>query len=169
MTSDEISDEENQVIEDQKKNYRLEQIEQEGNDPAITSQGFNDEADNGEFGESKQNIYQPVKPSEDGRNGKKLRTRKKDEPFGDDPLGQKYYDNILTLDKEVGYDGNKKKHLNRKMKRAESVLGKALGKDINQKTVLKEVDLTNLKEYFSKSDIIEEDDIEKDEIMLNKK
>ena len=35
--------------------------------------------------------------------GKKRRTRKKDEPFGADPLGQQDYANILRLDKTLNH------------------------------------------------------------------
>jgi hypothetical protein len=40
---------------------------------------------------------------DDGRRGKKHRTRKKDEPFGEDPLGQKDYANILKIDRGLNH------------------------------------------------------------------
>lgn len=57
--------------------------------------------------------------ADDGRRGKKLRTRKKDEPFGEDPIGQKDYHNTMRLDGDVDsiYNSNKKKHLARKKKK----------------------------------------------------
>lgn len=152
MTEDEIVAEKKGVIDDQKRNYRLQQIEDEGNDPAESDQGFGGSKPD-EFGENKNyNIqyaeekeYEPVKPSEDGRKGKSARTRKKDDPFGDDPIGKKDYDNIMKLDSEVGYDANKKKHLQRNKRKAEAVFGKTT---LNAKKVITEVDGSKLKNYF---------------------
>jgi hypothetical protein len=152
MTEDEIMVQRKGVIEDQKRTYRLQQIEDEGNDPAETNQGFGGSKPD-EFGENKNyNIrydeekeYVPVKPSEDGRRGKYARTRKKDDPFGDDPIGKKDYDKILKLDGEVGYDANKKKHLQRNRRKAEAVFGKEL---LKTKKVITEVDRTKLENYF---------------------
>jgi len=140
MTDDEIIIQEKQVIENQKTNYRLEQIEQEGNDPAVTSQGVDSENPTENFNLE----YEPVE--RDGRDGDKLRTRHKDEPFGEDPIGQKDYEKILKLDGELNgaYDGNKKKHLSRKIKHAESTI---LNKKLN-KGVISEQDLTNIRNYF---------------------
>lgn len=171
MSDDDIVEEEKNVIEDQKRNYRLEQIEQEGNDPAKSEQGFM----NGEVSEkynlkydTKDNTdYEPVDPSKDGRRGEKIRTRKKDEPFGEDPIGQRDYENILRLDGELNgtgnaYDSNKKKHLSRKLKRAEHILGK----EGNVKKVISENDLSNLKNYFNLKKKKKEKD---DHININEK
>jgi len=146
MTDDDIIEEEKGVIEDQKNQYRLEQIEQEGNDPAETKQGFTDGQPNENFNlKDNDEEYKPVNPSEDGRRGDNIRTRDKDEPFGEDPIGKKDYDKILKLDKDLNYDANKKKHLSRKIKRAESIFGKKVG----SKRVLSENDLLTLKNYFN--------------------
>jgi len=156
MSEDDVIDEEKNVIEDQKKNYRMEQIEQEGNDPAETNQGFRDgeqtEQFNLKYDTKKNKYYEPVDPVKDGRRGEKSRTRKKDEPFGEDPIGQKDYGKILKLDSELngtgsGYDANKKKHLSRRLKRAEQTLGKDIAG--GDKKVISETDLTKLKNYFN--------------------
>jgi len=142
MTDDEIIDEEQKVVEDQIRNYRLEQIEQDGNDPAISQQSVDGE---GEVNDNNLN-YEKVDPSQDGRSGVKSRTRTKDEPFGEDPIGQKDYNNILKLDADLhsAYDGNKKKHLSRKVAHAENILGTK----IKRKRILSENDLGKLKNYF---------------------
>jgi hypothetical protein len=152
MTEDEIAEQKKGVIEDQKRAYRLQQIEDEGNDPAESDQGFGGSKPD-QFGENKnfnlnfdeEKEYVPVKPSEDGRKSGKARTRKKDDPFGDDPIGKKDYENIMSLDSEVGYDANKKKHLQRNKRKAEAVFGKDL---LKTKKVITEVDRTKLRSYF---------------------
>jgi hypothetical protein len=152
MSEDEIAQEKKNVIDDIKRTYRLQQIEDEGNDPAESEQGFGGSKPD-EFGENKNyNIqydeekeYVPVKPSEDGRKGKNVRTRKKDDPFGDDPIGKRDYDKILKLDGEVGYDSNKKKHLSRNLRKAEAVFGKDT---LNIKKIITEIDFKNLENYF---------------------
>lgn len=143
MTDDEIIDESEKVIDDKKKEYRIEQIQQDGNDPAVSNQKVTDDGDTMAYED-----YEPVKPGEDGRRGEKGRTRKKDEPFGEDPIGQKDYNKILKLDADLNgaYDSNKKKHLSRKVKHAESILGKDLG---GKQRVLTENDLLKLKNYFA--------------------
>jgi len=57
--------------------------------------------------------------SNDGRRGKKIRTRKKYEPFGEDPLGTRDMHKAVRLDADVAdvYDANKKKRLQRKKKK----------------------------------------------------
>ena len=180
MTEDEIASEEDGVIEDQIRQYRLQQIEDEGNDPAQSEQGFDAYANKDGFGENKKHNlkYKKVDPSNDGRRGDKLRTRKKDDPFGEDPIGQKDYEKILKLDGELNgtYDANKKKHLSRKMKHAETVLGKIpMGKTSgDSKKVLAEIDTMKTKNYFLDEDSdkansinsdkeIKEDNIEKND------
>jgi len=161
MTADDVNEEEKHVLEDQKKLYRLEQIEQEGNDPAETNQGF----DQGESNEN-YNLNQN-EDDRDGRDGASARTRKKDEPFGEDPIGKKDYDNILRLDNELNgtYDANKDKHLSRKRKRAEGILGKEVmtkkgkGKDViseDDGPPISELDLAKLRNYFKIDSKIEE-------------
>lgn len=56
---------------------------------------------------------------EDARLAKAARTRKKDEPFGEDPLGKKERKNALRLDTDVApcYDANRKKRLARRRRR----------------------------------------------------
>jgi hypothetical protein len=61
--------------------------------------------------------YIPVKRSDDGRRSKKARVRRKDEPFGEDPLGRREYEKSQKLDTAVGYDANKKKYLQRRKRR----------------------------------------------------
>jgi hypothetical protein len=152
MTEDEIAIQKRGVVDDIKRVYRLQQIEDEGNDPVETAQGFGGSKPD-EFGENtnynlqfdEEKEYVPVKPSEDGRKSKSVRTRKKDDPFGDDPIGKKDYDKILKLDTEIGYDANKKKHLSRNVRKAESVFGKDT---LNTKKIITEVDFKRLENYF---------------------
>ena len=153
FTEDEVATEKKNVVDDTKRTYRIQQIEEQGNDPAVSEQGFSGEKDK-PFGENKgynlqydeEKEYIPVKPSEDGRRGKTARTRDKDEPFGDDPIGKKDYDSILKLDTEIGYDANKKKHLSRNIRKAESVLGKTI---LKSKKVITEIDLKKIENYFT--------------------
>jgi len=152
MTEDEIAEEKKGVIDDQKRVYRLQQIEDEGNDPAESDQGFGG-SNPDQFGENKnfnlqfdeEKEYVPVKPSEDGRKSGNARTRKKDDPFGDDPIGKKDYQNIMKLDQDVGYDANKKKHLQRNKRKAEAAFGKEI---LTTKKVITEVDFKKLENYF---------------------
>jgi len=170
MTEDEIAEEKEQVVEDAKLAFRLSQIETEGNDPAKTDQTFGgeetDEAGRNEkfnlnydktessgSADKKKEEYEPVNPSDDGRRGKKLRTRDKDEPFGDDPLGQRDYEKILKLDTQLNYDANKNKHLSRRLKHAEAVLGRRLI-TTSKPDILKEFEgdfEIKLKDFFSES------------------
>lgn len=138
MTEEESNKEKLNVIEDQKRRYRLEQIEQEGNDPAESDQGFN-QGEEG-FGENKKyNLSYENK--KDGRESDAARQRYKDEPFGEDPVGKKDLDKILKLDKSLNYDANKKKHLHGRPKAREIFAAKT-------PKLIKEDDLKNLKNYF---------------------
>ena len=154
LSDTDIIDERGKVIEDQKRRYRLQQIENEGNDPAISGQavdmGEAKEDYNLTYNEGDENpYYEPVDPTDDGRRGQKIRTRKKEDPFGEDPIGQKDYQKILKLDKDLNYDANKKKHLTRrediskKYKRAEKILGKNKIIKNNSSDILTEIE--NLK------------------------
>lgn len=148
MTDEESNKEGLVVVEDQKMAYRLEQIEQEGNDPAESQQGFNQGQEG--FGENKDynlnyegeenKYYEPVDPAKDGRKGIKARTRKKDDPFGEDPIGQKDYGKILKLDKSLNYDANKNKHLQRRRTKAAKEMF------VKKKTLLGESDFKELKQ-----------------------
>jgi len=86
--------------------------------------------------------------NDDGRDSKKIRTRTKDEPFGEDPIGKKDYENILRLDGELNYDSNKKKHLSRRLKHKYTKTEDLNSIFSTKKVMLKESDLTNIKKYF---------------------
>lgn len=106
LSSDDIEFERKRVINDVKRKFRLEQISQEGNDPAQSGQAFdtdgNFDPDSGDYNESKYLItdenpkfnieYEDLNTeTRNGGRGLKDRNRKEDEAFGDDPLGQKDY------------------------------------------------------------------------------
>lgn len=123
MSDHDISHERKAIVRDIKRKYRFEQIGVEGNDPAESGQGFNSQMAPREIGEptdeTKMNlnfkdldeveyIEEDLEETDrldldDGRRGKKRRTRKKDEPFGEDPLGQKDFSKILDIDRTINH------------------------------------------------------------------
>ena len=114
MSTQDISEERRAVVKDVKRKYRFEQIAVEGNDPAESGQGFNQQLAPREAGEPTDETRMNLNfddldevderlDLDDGRRGKKRRTRKKDEPFGEDPLGQRDYANILDIDRTINH------------------------------------------------------------------
>ncbi len=115
MSTQDIEEERRAVVKDVKRKYRFEQISVEGNDPAVSGQGFNQQMAPRETGEKTEEMKMNLNfedleevdeghlDLDDGRRGKKSRTRKKDEPFGEDPLGQRDYANILKIDNTINH------------------------------------------------------------------
>ena len=101
MTKDQVNDERARVIDDIKQNFRKEQIETEGNDPAVTKESFGTPHDLASMHQKREGEMPEGGWPGSGRpkEGTKYATDK--HPRGRDPIGKKALDKTFDIDTSI--------------------------------------------------------------------
>ena len=161
MTKDQVNDERARVIDDIKQNFRKEQIETEGNDPAVTKESFGTPHDLASMHQKKENEMPEGGWPGSGRpkEGTKYATDK--HPRGRDPIGKKALDKTFDVDTSIKHTYKNNSPLTK-----ENIINSVLDSLPNNKKIL--IEKTEKEKITKKSD--EEFDLmNEDKVILSDK
>ena len=161
MTKDQVNDERARVIDDIKQNFRKEQIETEGNDPAVTKESFGTPHDLASMHQKKENEMPDGGYPGGGRpkEGTKYATDR--HPRGRDPIGKKALDKTFDVDTSI-----KHTYKNNSPLAKENIINSVLDSLPNNKKIL--IEKTEKERITKKSD--EEFDLmNEDKVILSDK
>jgi len=161
MTKDQVNDERARVIDDIKQNFRKEQIETEGNDPAVTKESFGTPHDLASMHQKKENEMPDGGYPGGGRpkEGTKYATDR--HPRGRDPIGKKALDKTFDVDTSIKHTYKNNSPLTK-----ENIINSVLDSLPNNKKIL--IEKTEKEKITKKSD--EEFDLmNEDKVILSDK
>ena len=161
MTKDQVNDERARVIDDIKQNFRKEQIETEGNDPAVTKESFGTPHDLASMHQKKENEMPDGGYPGGGRpkEGTKYATDR--HPRGRDPIGKKALDKTFDIDTSIKHTYKNNSPLTK-----ENIINSVLDSLPNNKKIL--IEKTEKEKITKKSD--EEFDLmNEDKVILSDK
>ena len=161
MTKDQVDDERASVIDDIKQNFRKEQIETEGNDPAVTKESFGTPHDLATM-HQKGDSEMPEGGWPGGgrpKEGTKYSTDK--HPRGRDPIGKKALDKTFDIDTSIKHTYKNNSPLTK-----ENILNTVLNSLPNNKKIL--IEKTE-KEKTLRKDDKEFDLMNEDKVILSDK
>jgi len=158
LTDDQIEYERNEIIEDIKQKFRQTQIENEGNDPAITNESFGTPHDIATMHTKKGGSSFQINDGETpeggwpgaGRPAKNLKYGTDDHVYGRDPIGKKDIQNTLKSRNTIKHDYKKNSPL--------SLEGKELEKLINSMSEFKVKTKSIISESLKPSNLVEENE-----------
>ena len=161
MTKDQVNDERARVIDDIKQNFRKEQIETEGNDPAVTKESFGTPHDLASM-HQKSNGEMPEGGWPGGgrpKEGTKYATDK--HPRGRDPIGKKALDKTFDIDTSIKHSFKNNSPLAK-----ENIINSVLDSLTNNKQIL--IEKTE-KEKITKKHDEDFDIMREDKVILTDK
>ena len=101
MTKDQVNDERARVIDDIKQNFRKEQIETEGNDPAVTKESFGTPHDLASMHQKREGEMPEGGWPGSGRPKEATKYSTDKHPRGRDPIGKKALDKTFDVDTSI--------------------------------------------------------------------
>ena len=146
LTDDQIEYERNEIIEDIKQKFRQTQIENEGNDPAITNESFGTAHDIATMHTKKGGSSFQINDGETpeggwpgaGRPAKNLKYGTDDDAYGRDPIGKKDIQNTLKSRNTLKHDYKKNSPLSLEGRELEKLINSMSGFKIKTKSIISE-------------------------------
>ena len=161
MTKDQVNDERARVIDDIKQNFRKEQIETEGNDPAVTKESFGTPHDLASMHQKREGEMPEGGWPGSGRPKEATKYSTDKHPRGRDPIGKKALDKTFDVDTSI-----KHTYKNNSPLAKENIVNSVLDSLPNNKKIL--IEKTEKEKIIKKSD--EEFDLmNEDKVILSDK
>ena len=161
MTKDQVNDERARVIDDIKQNFRKEQIETEGNDPAVTKESFGTPHDLASMHQKREGEMPEGGWPGSGRPKEATKYSTDKHPRGRDPIGKKALDKTFDVDTSI-----KHTYKNNSPLAKENIVNSVLDALTNNKQIL--IEKTEKEKITKKSD--EEFDLmNEDKVILSDK
>ena len=161
MTKDQVNDERARVIDDIKQNFRKEQIETEGNDPAVTKESFGTPHDLASMHQRKEGDMPEGGWPGSGRPKEATKYSTDKHPRGRDPIGKKALEKTFDVDTSI-----KHTYKNNSPLAKENIINSVLDSLPNNKKIL--IEKTEKERITKKSD--EEFDLmNEDKVILSDK
>lgn len=165
LSEDEAEFEKNEVLEDIKHAFRQKQIENEGNDPAITKESFGTPHDIASM-QLRGSGYKMINDNEvpdggwpgAGRPAKNLNYATDKSPFGRDPIGMKDVGNTLKVNNSPKANHKGNSPLSLENKDIEKLIGSMSGVKIKTKKIISESLKPSIKEE-KESNLLNEDNL----------
>jgi hypothetical protein len=161
MTKDQVDDERASVIEDIKQNFRKEQIETEGNDPAVTKESFGTPHDLASMHQKGDSEMPEGGWPGGGRPKEGTKYSTDGHPRGRDPIGKKALDKTFDIDTSIKHTYKNNSPLTK-----ENILNTVLNSLPNNKKIL--IEKTE-KEKTLRKDDKEFDLMNEDKVILSDK
>ena len=161
MTKDQVNDERARVIDDIKQNFRKEQIETEGNDPAVTKESFGTPHDLASMHQKREGEMPEGGWPGSGRPKEATKYSTDKHPRGRDPIGKKALDKTFDVNTSI-----KHTYKNNSPLAKENIVNSVLDALTNNKQIL--IEKTEKEKITKKSD--EEFDLmNEDKVILSDK
>ena len=161
MTKDQVNDERARVIDDIKQNFRKEQIETEGNDPAVTKESFGTPHDLASMHQKREGEMPEGGWPGSGRPKEATKYSTDKHPRGRDPIGKKALDKTFDVDTSIKHTYKNNSPLTK-----ENIINSVLDSLPNNKKIL--IEKTEKEKITKKSD--EEFDLmNEDKVILSDK
>ena len=161
MTKDQVNDERARVIDDIKQNFRKEQIETEGNDPAVTKESFGTPHDLASMHQKREGEMPEGGWPGSGRPKEATKYSTDKHPRGRDPIGKKALDKTFDIDTSIKHTYKNNSPLTK-----ENIINSVLDSLPNNKKIL--IEKTEKEKITKKSD--EEFDLmNEDKVILSDK
>ena len=161
MTKDQVNDERARVIDDIKQNFRKEQIETEGNDPAVTKESFGTPHDLASMHQKREGEMPEGGWPGSGRPKEATKYSTDKHPRGRDPIGKKALDKTFDIDTSIKHTYKNNSPLTK-----ENIINSVLDSLPNSKKIL--IEKTEKEKITKKSD--EEFDLmNEDKVILSDK
>ena len=161
MTKDQVNDERAGVIDDIKQNFRKEQIETEGNDPAVTKESFGTPHDLASMHQKREGEMPEGGWPGSGRPKEATKYSTDKHPRGRDPIGKKALDKTFDIDTSIKHTYKNNSPLTK-----ENIINSVLDSLPNSKKIL--IEKTEKEKITKKSD--EEFDLmNEDKVILSDK
>jgi hypothetical protein len=165
LSEDEAEFEKNEVLEDIKHGFRQKQIENEGNDPAVTKESFGTPHDIASM-QIRGSGYKVINDNEvpeggwpgAGRPAKNLNYATDKSPFGRDPIGMKDVGNTLKVNQSPKANHKGNSPLSLENKDIEKLIGSMSGVKIKSKQIISE-SLKPLVKKETESNLLNEDNL----------
>mgnify|MGYP003116593969 FL=1 len=161
MTKDQVNDERARVIDDIKQNFRKEQIETEGNDPAVTKESFGTPHDLASMHQKREGEMPEGGWPGSGRPKEATKYSTDKHPRGRDPIGKKALDKTFDVDTSI-----KHTYKNNSPLAKENIINSVLDSLPNNKKIL--IEKTQNEKITKKSDN-EFDLMNEDKVILSDK
>ena len=161
MTKDQVNDERARVIDDIKQNFRKEQIETEGNDPAVTKESFGTPHDLASMHQKREGEMPEGGWPGSGRPKEATKYSTDKHPRGRDPIGKKALDKTFDVDTSI-----KHTYKNNSPLAKENIINSVLDSLPNNKKIL--IEKTENERITKKSDD-EFDLMNEDKVILSDK
>ena len=161
MTKDQVNDERARVIDDIKQNFRKEQIETEGNDPAVTKESFGTPHDLASMHQKREGEMPEGGWPGSGRPKEATKYSTDKHPRGRDPIGKKALEKTFDVDTSIKHTYKNNSPLTK-----ENIINSVLDSLPNNKKIL--IEKTEKEKITKKSD--EEFDLmNEDKVILSDK
>ena len=161
MTKDQVNDERARVIDDIKQNFRKEQIETEGNDPAVTKESFGTPHDLASMHQRKEGEMPEGGWPGSGRPKEATKYSTDKHPRGRDPIGKKALDKTFDVDTSIKHTYKNNSPLTK-----ENIINSVIDSLPNNKKIL--IEKTENERITKKSDD-EFDLMNEDKVILSDK
>ena len=161
MTKDQVNDERARVIDDIKQNFRKEQIETEGNDPAVTKESFGTPHDLASMHQKREGEMPEGGWPGSGRPKEATKYSTDKHPRGRDPIGKKALDKTFDVDTSIKHTYKNNSPLTK-----ENIINSVLDSLPNNKKIL--IEKTQNEKITKKSDK-EFDLMNEDKVILSDK
>ena len=161
MTKDQVNDERARIIDDIKQNFRKEQIENEGNDPAVTKESFGTPHDLASMHQRKEGDMPEGGWPGSGRPKEATKYSTDKHPRGRDPIGKKALDKTFDVDTSIKHTYKNNSPLTK-----ENIINSVLDSLPNNKKIL--IEKTQNEKITKKSDN-EFDLMNEDKVILSDK
>jgi len=161
MTKDQVNDERARVIDDIKQNFRKEQIETEGNDPAVTKESFGTPHDLASMHQKREGEMPEGGWPGSGRPKEATKYSTDKHPRGRDPIGKKALDKTFDVDTSIKHTYKNNSPLTK-----ENIINSVIDSLPNNKKIL--IEKTENERITKKSDN-EFDLMNEDKVILSDK
>ena len=161
MTKDQVNDERARVIDDIKQNFRKEQIETEGNDPAVTKESFGTPHDLASMHQKRESEMPEGGWPGSGRPKEATKYSTDKHPRGRDPIGKKALDKTFDVDTSIKHTYKNNSPLTK-----ENIINSVIDSLPNNKKIL--IEKTENERITKKSDD-EFDLMNEDKVILSDK
>ena len=145
MTKDQVNDERAGVIDDIKQNFRKEQIETEGNDPAVTKESFGTPHDLASMHQKREGEMPEGGWPGSGRPKEATKYSTDKHPRGRDPIGKKALDKTFDIDTSIKHTYKNNSRLTK-----ENIINSVLDSLPNDKKIL--IEKTEKEKITKKTD-----------------
>ena len=161
MTKDQVNDERARIIDDIKQNFRKEQIENEGNDPAVTKESFGTPHDLASMHQKREGEMPEGGWPGSGRPKEATKYSTDKHPRGRDPIGKKALDKTFDVDTSIKHTYKNNSPLTK-----ENIINSVLDSLPNNKKILIE---KTQNEKITKKSAKEFDLMNEDKVILSDK